>query len=58
MRRHGTHMVICGAMIAAALGLGVLTGRWSALAPAAACAVMMYVMMQMMGGTHDHSEKR
>jgi hypothetical protein len=50
MRRHGSHMWMCGAMIALALVLLVVSGNPAALLPAIGCVLMMAAMMSMMGG--------
>jgi hypothetical protein len=45
-------MWMCGAMIALALVLLVVSGNPAALLPAIGCVLMMAAMMSMMGG-HD-----
>ena len=57
MFKHASHMWICGAMVAAALGVVLVTGKAAALLPAAACVVMMGAMMLMMGGHGGGSGK-
>lgn len=50
MRGHGAHMWMCAAMVAAAIGIVLVTGNVLALLPIVGCVLMMIVMMSMMGG--------
>ena len=59
MRGHATHMWMCGAMVVAALVVGLVTGNTFAFLPVIGCVLMMVVMMQMMrgmGGGGDHRD--
>ena len=54
MRGHGVHIWMCGAMIAVAAAVLLLTGNGLAFAPVIGCILMMIVMMRMMGGMGNH----
>ncbi len=49
MLKHTAHMWMCGAMVAAALVVLVVTGNVGVFVPAIACVLMMGLMMSMMG---------
>lgn len=48
MRRHGTHLWMCGAMAVVAVLLLVFTGSASAFLPLVLCMAMMGAMMAVM----------
>ncbi len=57
MRGHAAHMWMCGAMVVAALVVVLVTGNALAFIPVIGCVLMMFVMMQMMGGMGDRDDR-
>jgi hypothetical protein len=59
MKQHLKHLAMCAPMIV--LGLILLiggAGAATALLPVVACIVMMWLMMRMMGHSHDGDHGR